>query len=444
METNLIFASAQPGTSAVRFLWQMFRNPLDALTELAREQGDIARVKIGKREIFLLNHPEFIEQALVKQSHNFVKGPALQRAKILLGQGLLTGEGKQRLDQRRALQPAFHPQRIDAYVPLMGECAQEHINAWQKNQRVDMADEMMRLALDIAMQTFFGGSPAGATERVRKAMTTLTRLFPLTVFPLPDSALRLRSGQARAGFPDFKRAAADLNAVTDALIANPYTGQAKYALINILRENRDQFTDEQIRDHALTFLLAGHETTALLLAWALDMLAHHLPAQTQLQAEADRVLGDRLPTPEDLAKLTFTRAVVKETLRLRPPAWTIGRQAVNDCEIGGQLIPSRATVLLSPWVMHHDARYYADPLEFHPERWEHIGNSLPRYAFFPFGGGERACIGEHFAWTEAVTVLAITARRWHILPTNGPAVPQPSVTLRPRNGISVTVQRRKN
>ena len=435
METNLVFTSTLQKTSAVSFLWQMIRNPLDALTDLAREQGDIAHVKIGKREIFLLNHPEFIEQVLVKQSHNFVKGPALQRAKFLLGEGLLTSEGKQHLDQRRALQPAFHPQRIDAHVSLIAECALEHVHAWQKNQRVDMADEMMRLALDIAMQAFFGDSPAGATERVRKAMTTLTRLFPLTVFPLPDSA--------RAGFPNFKRAAADLNAVTAALVANPQAGQAKYALINILRENKDQFTDEQIRAHALTFLLAGHETTALLLAWCWDMLAHHLRVQTQLQAEVDRVLGDRLPTPEDLPKLTFTRAVVKETLRLRPPAWTIGREAVTDCEIGDQPIPSGATVLVSPWVMHHDARFYADPDEFHPERWEHIGNSLPRYAFFPFGGGDRVCIGEHFAWTEAIAVLAIASRRWQVLPANGPAIPQPSVTLRPRNGIKLTVERRK-
>ena len=435
METNLVFAPTRQKPSAASFLWGMIRNPLDALTDLSREQGDIAHIRIGKREIFLLNHPEFIEQALVKQGHNFVKGPALQRARVLLGNGLLTSEGEEHIAQRRALQPAFHPQRIDACVPLIAECAQECLSRWQSGRRVDMADEMARLALDIAMQTLFGDSPAGATERVRRAMTALTRLFPLTTLPLPDFA--------RAGFPDFQRAAADLDAVTAALIASPHAMQAKYALINILRENKRQFSDEQIRAHALTFLLAGHETTALLLAWAFDLLAHDLRVQTQVQAEADRVLGDRLPTPEDLAKLTYTRSVVKETLRLRPPAWTIGREALATCEIGGQPIPSRATVLVSPWVMHHDPRYYADPLEFHPERWESIGDSLPRYAFFPFGGGERACIGEHFAWTEAIAVLAIVSRRWQVLPTTKPAVPQPSVTLRPKNGVAVILEKRK-
>lgn len=436
VETNLVFAPTLQKPTAASFIWQMLRNPLNALTSLAREQGDIAHVRVGKREIFLLNHPEFIEQVLVKQSHNFIKGPALQRAKVLLGDGLLTSDGEQHHTQRRPLQLAFHPQRVDAYVSLMAECTQERIRAWQKNQRINMADEMMRLTLDIAMQAFFGDSPTGSTERVRKAMTTLTRLFPLTVLPLPDSA--------RTGSPNFKRAVADLNAVTAALIANPQVGQAKYTLINILRENSDHFTDEQIRSHALTFLLAGHETTALLLAWCWDMIAHDLRVQTQLQSEVDRVLGNRLPSPDDLEKLTFTRAVVKETLRLRPPVWAIGREAVNDCEIGGQLIPSRANVLVSPWVMHHDARFYADPDEFHPERWEYIGNSLPHYAFFPFGGGERVCIGEHFAWTEAIVVLAMAARHWQVLPINAPAQPKPSVTLRPRDGIALIVEQRKN
>jgi cytochrome P450 len=435
MESNLVFAPTRQKTSAVRFLWQMLRAPLETLTDLAREQGDIARVRIGKREIFLLSHPEFIEQVLVKQSHNFIKGPALQRTRVLLGDGLLTSEGQHHLEQRRSLQPAFHPQRTDAFVPLMAECAQAHASAWKPGQRVDMSDEMTRLSLDIALQTFFGGAPADATERVRNAMNTLTRLFPLTALPLPDSA--------RAGFPNFKRAAADLAAVADALIANPHAGQAKYALINLLRENTDKFSNEQIRAHALTFLLAGHETTAVLLAWCWDMLAHDLPAQTQLQSEVDRVLGNRLPTPEDLPKLTYTRAIVQETLRLRPPVWTIGRQTVNDCEIGGQPIRSGANVLVSPWIMHHDARFFADPDEFHPERWEYIGKSLPRYVFFPFGGGERICIGEQFAWTESVAALAMLSRRWQVLPINRPAVPQPSVTLRPRNGIIVSVERRK-
>jgi len=436
METNLISPPVSQRRASLSLVWRLFSNPLAALTALAREQGDIAHVRLGRREIFLLNHPEFIEQVLVKQSGNFSKGIALQRARLLLGDGLLTSEGQLHREQRRALQPAFRPQHIDAYLPLMNERVCDRLRLWRTGQRLDMTAEMAHLTLEIAMQTFFGSAPAESVERVHRAMTTLSRLFPLTTLPLPDSA--------RAWFPNFKRAAADLHATAEALIASPQTVEARYALVNLLRENEGGFTEEQIRSHAITFLLAGHETTALLLAWCWDLLAHHPGAQTELQAEVDRILGDRLPTPADLEKLTYTRAVVQEMLRLRPPAWAIGRQALHDCSIGGQTIPRGASVLVSPWVMHHDARYYTAPLEFRPERWLSIESSLPRFAFFPFGGGERVCIGERFAWTEAVAVLAITSRRWQVLPASKPAVPQPSVTLRPKNGITVVIEKRKN
>ncbi len=434
METNLTLAPTHSKTSAAGFLWQALRNPLDALTALAQEQGDIARVKFRNRDIFLLNHPEFIEQVLVKQSHNFVKGPALQRAKILLGEGLLTSEGVEHLSQRRAIQPAFHSQRMEDYAAVMSFSVLNQMASWQSGQRVNMADLMMRLTLDITLRSFFGIAPEDTTQRVSRSMSTLMRLFPLTALPLPDSA--------RGWFPNFKRAAADLNAVTEVLIANPQSRLAKTALINLLKEHS---SDEQIRSHALTFLLAGYETTALLLAWCWDMLAYHPCVQGRMQAEVDRVLGNRIPTPEDLSNLPYTRTVVKETLRLRPPAWTIGRQALKDCEIGGQDIPAGATVLVSQWVMHHDPRFYADPQEFRPERWSEIDKtSFPRFAFFPFGGGERVCIGEHFAWTEAMVALALTARKWQVLPINTqPARPQPSVTLRPRNGVNLLLEQRE-
>ncbi|MEW5939737.1 MAG: cytochrome P450 [Chloroflexota bacterium] len=435
MNPTLALYATQP-SPAPRFLWEALFNPLDALANLARQNGDIAHVRVRNRDLFLLNHPDFIEQVLLRQQDNFVKGPALRRARILLGEGLLTSEGETHLAQRRSLQPAFHPQRVDAYVWPMTESALESMSRWRNGQRLDMAEEMMRLTLDIALQTLFGTSPAGATERVRRAMSAITRLFPLALLPFPDSA--------RAGFPHFKRASADLNAVVDAFLADPQTAQAKYALINILRENKRQFTEEQVRSHALTFLLAGHETASILLAWCWDFLAHYPAIQTKVQAEADRVLGDSLPTPADLEKLTYTRAVVKETLRMRPPAWAIGRQAREDCEIGGAYIPAGSVMLLSQWVTHHDPRYYAEPEEFRPERWEDMPeHALPPFAFFPFGGGSRVCIGENFAWTEATLVLALAARRWRARPVSDAlATPRPSVTLRPKRGVKVIVEKR--
>ena len=274
---------------------------------------------------------------------------------------------------------------------------------------------------------------------IHQAMKTLIRLFPLTMLPIPEAT--------RSRFPRFKQASADLDLVTEALIANPRSDLARNALIQILKQNTGgQFTDEQIRAHVLTFMLAGHETTALLLAWAWELLAHDPQAQGKLQAEVDCSLSDRLPTAEDLKQLTYTQAVVKETLRLRPPAWVVGRQAIEDCQIGGYTIPAGSNVLMSQWVMHHDPRFYYQPELFRPERWlEPFGAALPRFAYFPFGGGSRVCIGEHFARTEAVAVLAYAVRRWQVSPVSAKlAKPNPSVTLRPRNGIPLRVEKREN
>ncbi len=437
METNLVLEPATHKKSNLRFLWKVFRNPLDALTELAREQGDMAHVNLRKRDLFLLSHPEFIEQVLVKQQSNFIKGPSLQRARIILGEGLLTSEGEEHLAQRRTLQPAFHRQRMEEYLPLMNENTLAHISKWADGARVDMSAEMMRLTLNIALWSFFGSAPEGAVERVSGSMKTLIKLFPLAQLPLLESAQAL--------FPNFKKARASLSAVTEALLQNPRSEHAKRALIHILKENNNgQFTDQQIHAHALTFLLAGHETTALLLTWCWDMLAHHPMAQAKLQAEVDSVLGDHFPTSDNIQKLSYTHMIVKETLRMRPPAWALGRQAIHDCEIGGQHIPAGSTVLMSQWVTHHDSRFYEAPLQFRPERWSGLEeHSLPRYAFFPFGGGSRICIGEHFAMTEAVTVLAMISRRWNVVPTQiNLAKLKPSVTLRPDKSVKLIITRR--
>ncbi len=434
MQTNLVLEQPAYKTSTFEFLWKVFRNPLDALTDLANEQGDIARVKLRKRDLFLLNHPAFIEEVLVKQADTFIKGPSLQRARVILGDGLLTSEGNEHLVQRRALQPAFHRHQMEEYLPLMSDNVLAHIAAWQNGGRVNMSEGMMRLTLNIALWSFFGSAPEGTVEKVSASMKTLVRLFPLAQMPLPESA--------RSLFPSFKEAKADLSAVTEALLQHP---QIERALIHILKQNNNgQFSDVQMHAHALTFLLAGHETTALLLAWCWDLLAHHPMAQSILQAEVDSVLGDHLPTPEDIQKLPFTRAVVKETLRMRPPAWAMGREAIQDCEIGGMNIPAGSTVLMSQWVTQHDPRFFDEPLHFRPERWFDLdGPATPRYSFFPFGGGSRVCIGEHFAMTEAIAALAVIARRWNISPTQ-PALakPKPSVTLRPEKDVKVIVTKR--
>ena len=437
MDTKLVLDLPNEKTANFGFMWNMLRNPLEALTHLAQDQGDIARVKLRKRDLFLLSHPDFIEQVLVKQQNNFIKGQSLQRARIILGDGLLTSEGSEHRAHRHMLQPAFYHQRVEEYLPIMNENTFRQMSPWRDGASIDMSDEMMRLTLNIALWSFFGNAPESAVERVNKSMGTLTKLFPLTQLPIPDVLRRL--------FPRFKKANADLREVTESLSKNPRSETTKNALIHILKENCDaEFTNEQIHAHTLTFLLAGHETTALLLTWCLDMLAHHPQVQAKLQGEVDHVLGDRFPHGEDLQNLPYTRTIIKETLRLRPPAWAISRQAVQDCEIGGQHIAAGSTVLVSQWVTHHDARFYEDPHQFRPARWYEIENvAFPRHAYFPFGGGSRVCIGEHFAMTEAMAALAMMSRRWSFMPIQeAPAKPSPSITLRPNKNVKLIIGRR--
>jgi cytochrome P450 len=438
METNFIFNSTQTKVSPFDFIWGMTKNPLETLTSFAKKYGDITHIQMPRRNFYFVNHPDFIEEVLVKQQSNFVKGPALQRARIILGEGLLTSEGEEHLVQRRALQPAFHRHKMEEYLPLMNENTFCHIAKWEHDNTVDMAEEMMQLTLNIALWSFFGNAPQDSVERVSEAMKTLFRLFPLAQLPLPDVT--------RLFFSKFRQAKADLDQITEALIKNPtQTENVKRALIHILKENnKNQFTESQIHAHTLTFLLAGHETTALLLAWCWDMLAHHPQAQTKLQNEVDDVLGNRFPTSEDIQKLTYTHSIVQETLRMRPSAWAMGRQAVKNCMLGEQEIKADDVVVMSQWVMHHDARFYDAPLQFHPERWVlNPKQNLPRYAYFPFGGGNRICIGEHFAMTEAVAVLAMIARKWKVTPINkNMSTPKPSVTLRPSAGVKVLIEKR--
>jgi cytochrome P450 len=437
MQTDLSFTKDPQETSALEFIWKMFHSPLKTLSGLASEHGDMVHVKMPRRDFYILNHPDFIEQVLVKQQANFVKGPSLQRSRIILGEGLLTSEGDQHLEQRRALQPAFHRQTMEEYLPVMNENTLVHISQWVHGQRMNLSDEMMRLTLDIALWSFFGSSPQGAVERVSESMKTLIRLFPLAQFSLPQVM--------RSLFPKFKQARTDLDLVTGELLANAQSLRAKYVLVNILKENsKGQFSDEQIHAHTLTFLLAGHETTALLLTWCWDMLAHHPYVQRKLQEEVDFVLGGRFPTLDDIQHLTYTRMIVKETLRLRPPAWAMGRQALADCVIGGREVKAGSVVIVSPWVTQQDARFYEAPHQFRPERWDDLERqSLPRYAFFPFGGGSRVCIGEHFAMTEAIAVLAMTSLKWNMLPADPkPATPHASVTLRPNKAVQAILQRR--
>jgi cytochrome P450 len=415
------------------------RDRLDFLSRCAREYGDIVGLRLGPRRVFLVNHPDAIEEVLVTQARNFTKHFALRLNPLVLGKGLLTSEGDFWLRQRRLAQPAFQRSRITAYGAVMVGYTERMLAGWSPGQTCDMLTEMMRLTLAIAAKTLFDAEIGPEADTVGSALQFLqanfiarfNRLMPLPVWVPTPNNLRL------------KRAVRQLDEILYGFIRQRrQSGVDRGDLLSLLLHARDEddgsrMTDQQLRDEAMTLFLAGHETTALTLSWAWYLLACHPEAEDRLLAEARAVLDGRSLTVEDLPRLRHTEGVVQEALRLYPPAYVVGREAIQDCEVGGYRVPGGTTLLMSQWVVHRDARYFDEPEKFRPDRWVgDLAQRLPRFAFFPFGGGPRVCIGNTFAMMETVLVLATIAPRFRftVLPGH-PVVPWPTFTLRPRHGI---------
>lgn len=422
------------------------RDPLALLTRLARRHGDIAYVRLGGRPVYLLSHPDLVREVLVEQHRSFVKGEALRRARTLLGDGLLTSEGALHLRQRRLIQPAFHRERIAGYAETMSAYAGRAAAAWADGDTVDIADEMLRLTLAIAGKTLFDAEVEGDAAAVGAAMDELMRRFGLLMLPFGPLIEGLPIPPARR----IRHARATLDAVIARLIAERRAGGDRGDLLSMLLLAQDEeggagMGEALVRDEVMTLFLAGHETTAAALSWAWLLLARHPEAQARLEAEVDTALGDRLPAAGDLERLPYTRAVLSEAIRLYPPAWVIGRQAVAPATVGGYSIPPGATVLMSPWVIHRDGRFYREPQRFDPGRWLELpAPARPRLAYFPFGAGPRMCVGESFAWMEGTLALATIARRWRLqLAPGQPVTPRPAVTLRPGGDTRVLLERRR-
>jgi cytochrome P450 len=411
-----------------------------------REYGDVVALRFVSRRVYLIGHPDLVESVLVTQARNFIKHFALRLNPWTLGRSLLTSEGDFWLRQRRLIQPAFQRQRIAGFAADMVAAAERLLATWGPGQRRDIDAEMMRLTLDVTGRTLFGSDVSGDAAEVGEAMRVLQRCF-LALFtsavPVPPwlptrTNLRLR------------RAVRRLDAIIYRLIAERRAGGGDRGdLLSLLLHARDEddgggMTDKQVRDEAMTLFLAGHETTALNLAWAWYLLATHPDVEARLVGEWRQVLGGRRPTIDDLPRLRFTEHVVFEALRLYPPAFAIGREAVGECELGGFRVPRGTTILMSIWGMHRDPRWFDRPGEFRPERWEPgAARQVPKYAYFPFGGGPRLCIGNTFALTEAVLVLATLGQRYRFTVVPGhPVVPWPNLTLRPRDGIPAVLQKR--
>ena len=404
--------------------------------------GDAAQVRLGKRHVFLLRHPDLVRDVLVTHGRHFVKGRGLQRARLLLGDGLLTSEGDIHRRQRRLAQPAFHRQRIAGYARAMTAHAARAAERWRMDQAMDVHEEMMRLTLAIAAETLFDADIEGREAReIGRALADVIAAFEIAILPLTELLERFPLPWVKR----FQRARTRLDATVNRIIAERRAaGGDRGDLLSMLLAARDEegdgagMTDLQLRDEVMTLLLAGHETTASALAWSWWLLATHPAERERMFAEVDAALGNAPAGMEDLARLPYTRAVLAEAMRLYPPAWVLGHQPVVDVEIGGWRVPAGSLCLLPQMMVHRDARWWPEPERFLPERWlAEQPADRPRFAYFPFGGGARQCIGEQFAWTEGVLVLATVAQRVRLdLAPDAPAVvPNFGFTLRPAGPV---------
>jgi cytochrome P450 len=424
------------------------KGPLPFFQNLA-QYGDISYFRLGPQEAFFLNHPDYIKDVLVTNHQNFHKGLALQRAKRLLGEGLLTSEGDFHRRQKRLAQPAFHRARIASYAGVMTAYAMETSERWRDATELDMSEEMMRLTLGIVGKTLFDADVVSDAREVGEAMAVAMDLFNTIVIPFFELLEKLPLPQFRR----FDNARARLDAIIYRLIEERRrSGTDRGDLLSMLLLAQDTegdggtMTDLQLRDELMTIFLAGHETTANALTWTWYLLSQNPEAEARLHEELDRLLAGRLPTFEDVAQLKYTEMVLTESMRLYPPAWAIGRLATNESEIGGYVVPKKALVLMSQYVMHRDPRYFTEPERFDPERWTtEARESRPQFSYFPFGGGPRRCIGEGFAWMEGILLLATLAQHWQMrLVANHPVALRPVITLRPKYGMRMTVTRRQS
>ncbi|WP_254062514.1 cytochrome P450 [Acidobacterium sp. S8] len=418
-------------------------NPIRLFEYLAATFGRVSSYRIGPSRVVVINDPELIREVLISQPQNFIKERTQRRMKILLGEGLITSDGEIHKRQRRIAAPAFHRQRIQNYASLMVERAAAMRDSWQPSVEMDASAEMMRLALQIVARTLFNSDVTSDVQQINDEVNAIMRLYNfLVALPRAEDLLHLPI----PGLMRFKRARKRLDAIVYRMIeVRRKSGVDGGDLLSMLLASRDDeadhtgMTDEQLRDEVLTIFLAGYETVANALAWTWLLLGQNPQAEARLHAEIDTVLGGRLPTLEDLPQLRYAEMVLAESMRLYPPAWAMGRQATSDVEIGPYKLPEGTYIFFSQYIIQRDPAFFPDPLRFDPERFT-VENKTgrPRFAYFPFGGGNRQCIGESFAWMEAILTLVTLAQRWRLrLVPNQRIEVQPKITLRPKYGIRV-------
>ncbi|MEZ4671956.1 MAG: cytochrome P450 [Anaerolineae bacterium] len=425
------------------------RERLNFLLNNARQYGDIVYYKLLNYHIYQLNHPDYIQEVLVNEAEQVNKGD-LDKAVLspTVGNGILTSEGEFHRSQRKLMQPAFHHKRIEAYGQVMTDYTARLLNTWRDGQMVDIHEAMTTLTMQIVSKSLYDADVNDESDAIGEAVHTINQIGGQQFQQgfVPPKWLPIAQNR------DAKHAIQQLDALMMPIIEERRkSGEDKGDLLSMLLLAQDEvsgsgMTDRQVRDEAVTLFVAGHETTSNLLSWAWHLLAQHPKAEAKLHEEVNGVLGGVAPTLSDLARLPYTDWVIKEALRLNPPAWILnGRKPLTDLQIGGYTIPKGSLIFLSPYVMHRDPRYFDNPSAFIPERWaDGLEKRIPRYAYFPFGGGPRVCIGNQFALMEAKLVLATIAGRYSLSLASSKAVElDPLVTLRPKDGIAMRLSARQ-
>ena len=478
-------ANYPPGPSSrlpLKLFFDFLRDPLTVLQHLSKEYGDISHFKFGKQHIYLVNNPDYIKDVLVNYDNNFIKSRGLQLAKRVLGEGLLTSEGELHRRQRQLIQPVFHPDEIPNYANIMTDYTMDISRQWHDQDTIDIHKEFMHLTLAIVSKIFFNVSiEESEIKEIDQCVTTIIEHFNqarmpfagiIEKVPLPSNMrfhhakkhldkmiYRIIDNHVNSHDNDYNKQQGrsyppkdllsllmrgQVDGHTSASENNRAVNKSNKKIHNIIRTDR-----QQLRDNVMTIFLAGHETVANALTWTFYLLSQNPKEEKSLHDEVDSVLNDNdrtVPTAKDISKLEYTQRVFAESMRLYPPAWAIGRQAIKDCNIGDYVIPAGSSILMSQYLMHHDSRYFPEPEQFDPERWNPQEKAKrPRFSYFPFGGGVRSCIGETFAWMEGIVVIATIAQRWKMrVISEHPIVLQPLVTLRPKHGMQAKLIDRNN
>ncbi len=438
-----------------RLIQKFLHEPLKLLIDISHTYGDIAHFKFGSQNVYLLNNPDYIEDVLVTNYKKFIKSRGLQVSKRLLGNGLVTSEGEYHDLQRHLIQPTFYPKRIKSYSDMMIKQANDMCNSWHDGAILDIHKEMTKLTLAIICKTVLGYDIDPEHDEVGDALLTCMKYFNRLLMPFGELIEKIPLLPINKGFQKAKK---DLDSIVYSIIKEHRKkldkGDDKEShddlLLTLLQAQDEEagigrMTDEQLRDEVMTIFLAGHETTANALTWTYYLLSENPLIETRLQEELYSTFGNsRTPiTVDDVPKLQYTEKILTESMRLFPPAWALGRQAIDDYKVGGYSVPKGSIILMSQYVMHRDPRYFPEPDRFYPDRWtEEFKKQLPRFSYFPFGGGIRGCIGEPFAWLEGILLIATICRQWRLkhVPSHKVEL-KPLITLRPKYGMHMKISK---